>query len=104
MLLALGRLQITLQRSRLAIVGLVATATAKTCLLLVAAPLYGGARPDECGAAALTVLAVAARPATRATRCRRRAIGVPALADAGRAVIGRAARRCGRHGTCGGGD
>ncbi|MFA1549808.1 hypothetical protein [Actinomadura chokoriensis] len=64
--LALGQLQIALQRSRLAIVGLVATATAKTYLLTVAATLYGERWPDDGGrtalALALTVLAIAAVP------------------------------------------
>ena len=64
--LALGQLQIALQRSRLVVVGLVATATAKTYLLLVATPLYGEPWPAERGQAALalalSVLAVAAVP------------------------------------------
>ncbi|WP_433479235.1 hypothetical protein ACQPZP_20695 [Spirillospora sp. CA-142024] len=65
-LLALGQLQIALQRSRLAIVGLVATATAKTYLLIVATVLYGEGWPDHRAqtivALALSVLAVAAVP------------------------------------------
>ncbi|NKZ02835.1 hypothetical protein [Actinomadura latina] len=74
--LALGQLQIALQRSRLAIVGLVATATAKTYLLIVATTLYGERRPDDGGqtvlALALSVLAVAAVPhhERRAARAR----------------------------------
>ena len=43
--LAMGQLQIALQRSRLAVAGLVATATAKTYLFLVATPLYGSRGP-----------------------------------------------------------
>ncbi|WP_243713278.1 hypothetical protein [Actinomadura sp. 6K520] len=64
--LAMGQLQIALQRSRLVVVGLVATATAKTYLLLVATPLYGEPWPAESGQAALalglSLLAVAAVP------------------------------------------
>lgn len=64
--LAMGQLQIALQRSRLAVAGLVATATAKTYLFLVATPLYGEPWPSERGRAAaalaLTILAVAAVP------------------------------------------
>ncbi|MFA1540577.1 hypothetical protein [Actinomadura monticuli] len=64
--LALGQLQIALQRGRLAIVGLVATATAKTYLLTVSTILYGERWPDDDGrtvlALALSVLAIAAVP------------------------------------------
>ncbi|MFG2249212.1 hypothetical protein [Spirillospora sp. NPDC048823] len=64
--LAMGQLQIALQRSRLVVVGLVATATAKTYLLIVATPVYGEPWPVESGQAvlalALAILAVAAIP------------------------------------------
>ncbi|GAA0546445.1 hypothetical protein [Actinomadura livida] len=64
--LAMGQLQIALQRSRLVVVGLVATATAKTYLLLLATPLYGDPWPSEGDRAALalalTILAIAAVP------------------------------------------
>ncbi|MFB4311241.1 hypothetical protein [Actinomadura sp. GTD37] len=63
---AMGQLQIALQRSRLVIVGLVATATAKTYLLVVATSLYGEPWPDGRGQTAsalgLTILAIAAVP------------------------------------------
>jgi len=65
--LALGQLQIALQRNRLVITGFVATATAKTYLFLLAVPLYHERWPDDrrsqIGAAlALSVLAIAAVP------------------------------------------
>jgi hypothetical protein len=65
--LALGQLQIALQRGRLVIVGLVATATAKTYLLLVGTLLFhepwpDGAAPELAVALALAVLAIAAVP------------------------------------------
>ncbi|WP_243716041.1 hypothetical protein [Actinomadura darangshiensis] len=65
--LALGQLQIALQRSRLVIVGLVATATAKTYLLLVGGLLFQEPWPVPSTtrfmpAVALSVLAVAAVP------------------------------------------
>jgi hypothetical protein len=64
--LALGQLQIALQRGRLLIVGLVATATAKTYLLTVGTLLYSQHWPDDGGltimALALSVLALAAVP------------------------------------------
>ncbi|SEG08509.1 hypothetical protein SAMN04489712_103157 [Thermomonospora echinospora] len=64
--LALGQLQIALQRSRLVIVGLVATATAKTYLFVMAMALYGkpwlGDHGQAALALALSVLAVTAVP------------------------------------------
>ncbi|WP_030144832.1 hypothetical protein [Spirillospora albida] len=64
--LALGVLQIALQRGRLAIVGLVATASAKTYLLIVATLLYREPWPSAGDrttvALALSILAIAAVP------------------------------------------
>nr|BFE36924.1 hypothetical protein GCM10010200_091750 [Actinomadura rugatobispora] len=65
--LALGQLQIALQRSRLVIIGLVATATAKTYLLLLSTVLYRHPWPEEhrayiAAGLALLVLTVAAVP------------------------------------------
>jgi hypothetical protein len=65
--LALGQLQIALQRSRLVIIGLVATATAKIYLLLVGGLLFqepwpAGSAVRLVPALALSVLAVAAVP------------------------------------------
>ncbi|MEU8800643.1 hypothetical protein [Spirillospora sp. NPDC048819] len=65
-LLALGQLQIALQRSRLVVVGLVATATAKTYLLITATVLYDEPWPADrtqvALALALTILAIVAVP------------------------------------------
>ncbi|MBO2439049.1 hypothetical protein J4557_16135 [Actinomadura nitritigenes] len=65
--LALGQLQIALQRCRLVVVGLVATATAKTYLLLVGTLLFREPWPDGAStelavALALSVLGIAAVP------------------------------------------
>ncbi|MEU5881163.1 hypothetical protein [Spirillospora sp. NPDC047279] len=74
--LALGQLQIALQRSRLVIIGLVATATAKTYLFLLATLLYRQPWPDEhrahiMAALVLSVLAIAAVPHHEAPALRR---------------------------------
>ncbi|GAA2724886.1 hypothetical protein [Actinocorallia aurantiaca] len=64
--LALGQLQIALQRCRLVIVGLVATATAKTYLLVAALTVYAEPWPDRWDLVLLglflSVLAIAAIP------------------------------------------
>ncbi|MER6816821.1 hypothetical protein ABT299_46835 [Spirillospora sp. NPDC000708] len=65
--LALGQLQIALQRCRLVVVGLVATATAKTYLLLTGTLLFREPWPDGAStelavALALSVLAITAVP------------------------------------------
>jgi hypothetical protein len=64
--LAMGQALIALQRSRLMIVGLVATATAKTYLLVLATLLYREPWPDArnqvATALALSVLAIATVP------------------------------------------
>lgn len=72
--LALGQLQIALQRCRLVIVGLVATATAKTYLLVAALTVYAEPWPDRWDLVlpglALAVLAVAAIPRHEAAAAR----------------------------------
>ncbi|MFB4295183.1 hypothetical protein [Actinomadura sp. NTSP31] len=80
--LALGQLQIALQRGRLVIIGLVATATAKTYLLLVGTlllrePWPDGATAEIAAALMLLVLAIAAVPHHERAAARTRIQNLP---------------------------
>ncbi|GAA2158839.1 hypothetical protein [Actinomadura napierensis] len=95
--LALGQLQIALQRSRLVVTGLVATATAKTYLLLVGTLLFrepwpDGATAEIAAALTLSVLAIAAVPHHERSAARTRIHHLPSRATPGATGM---IRKCG---------